>query len=145
MIRGYFSPSGRPYVDALVSMPDLSIVEMEIPFAIDTGSDRTQIGHRAATKMIGTYGVDMESLTAGRQSLGVGGLASTRQTRVVMRLGSLDIDQDIPILKPTPGRIVGLPSLLWLDILSRFALFMEKRTNRVTLLEPSEADSARFA
>ena len=145
MIRGYFSPSGRPNVDVLASMPDLGIDEMEIPFAVDTGADRTQIGHRAATEMIGTYGIDLESLPMGRQSLGIGGLSSTRQTRISMTIGSLYIDRDIPIMEPIPGRIVGLPSLLGLDILSHFALFAEDRTSRVLLLEPAEADTLQVA
>ena len=145
MIRGYFSASGRPYVDVLVSMPNLGIDEIEIPFAIDTGSDRTIIGHRAAIAIIGTYGIDMENLSTGRQSLGVGGLSTTRQTRVSMSVGSLHIDRDIPIMEPMPGRIVGLPSLLGLDILSHFALFIEERTSRVLLIEPNEADCILIA
>ena len=144
MIEGYFR-SGRPYVDILVTMPILRIVDMKIPFAVDTGASRTLIGHRTATEMIGTYGIDLESLPTGRRSLGIGGLSSTRQTRVSMSIGSLHIDRDIPILEPIPGRIVGLPSLLGLDILSHFALFMEERTNRVLLLEPAEADSLQVA
>lgn len=144
MIAGYFR-SGRPYIDMLVTMPNLGIVEMKISFAVDTGASRTLIGHRAATEMIGTYRIDLESLPIGRQSLGIGGLAATRQTRVSMRIGSIDIDRDIPILEPVPGRIVGLPSLLGRDILSHFALFMEDRTNRVLLLEPHEADALQIA
>lgn len=144
MIKGYFR-SGRPYVDILVTMPILGIVEMKIPFAVDTGASRTLIGHRAATEMIGRYGIDLESLPTGHQSLGIGGLSSTRQTRVTMRIGSLDVDQDIPILEPIPGRLVDLPSLLGLEILSHFALFVEGRTNRVLLLEPAEADSLQVA
>ena len=145
MIRGYFSPSGRPYVDLLVSMPDLDIDEMEIPFAVDTGADRTLIGHWDAIRLSGRYGIDLTRLPAGRRSLGIGGLISTRQTRVSMTIGSFHIDRDIPVIEPIPGRIVGLPSLLGLDILSHFALFMEERTNRVLLLEPAEADSLQVA
>ena len=144
MIEGYFR-SGRPYIDILVTMPNLGIVEMKIPFAVDTGASRTLIGHRVATEMIGTYGIDLESLPLGSQSLGIGGLSSTRQTRVSMTIGSLHVDRDIPILEPIPGRIVGLPSLLGLDILSHFALFMEDRTNRLLLLEPAEADALPIA
>ena len=145
MIRGYFSPSGRPYVDILVSMPDLGIDEMEIPFAVDTGASRTLIGHRVATEMIGTYGIDLSRLPTGRRSLGIGGLSLPRQTRISMTIGSLHIDRDIPVIEPIPGRIVGLPSLLGLDILSYFALFMEDRANRVFLFEPAEADALPIA
>ena len=145
MLRGHFSSSGRPYVDISIDMPDLGIDGIEIPFAVDTGAERTLIGHSVAFHLSASYGIDLAGLPTGRRSLGVGGLASTRQTRVIMRIGRLRIDRDISILEPIPGRIVGLPSLLGLDILSHFALFMEDRTNRVLLLEPAEADVLQIA
>ena len=144
MIRGYFSSSKRPYVNISINMPDLDIFGVDVRFAIDTGADRTFIGHRDALSLSGRYGIDLTRLPTGRRSLGIGGLSSTRQTRVTMRIGSLNVDQDIPILEPMPGRIVGLPSLLGLDILSHFALFIEDRTNRVLLLEPAEADALQI-
>ncbi len=144
MITGYFR-SGRPYIDISVIMPNLGMVEMDISFVVDTGADRTLIGNRDALLLSTSHGIDLAELPTGRQSLGIGGLTSTRQTRVSMRIGGLHIDRDIPILEPVPGRIVGLPSLLGRDILSHFALFMEDRTNRVLLLEPDEADSLRIA
>ena len=145
MIRGYFSSYGRPYVNISTNMPDLGIYGMNVSFAVDTGADRAVIGHRDSISLSGHYGIDLAGLPAGRWSLGIGGLTSTRQTRVSMTIGSLHIDRDIPVIEPIPGRIVGLPSLLGLDILSHFALFMEDRTNRVLLLEPHEADSLRIA
>ena len=145
MIRGYFSSSGRPYVNISTNMPDLGIYGMNVSFAVDTGSDRTVIGHRDSISLSGYYGIDLAELPTGGQSLGVGGLASTRQTRVSMTIGSLRIDRDILVLEPILGRIVGLPSLLGLDILSHFALFMEDRTSRVLLLEPAEADALQIA
>ena len=144
MIEGYFR-SGRPYIDIAITMPDLGIVEMKIHFAIDTGADRTVIGNRDALLLSASHGVDLSGLPTGRRSLGIGGLTSTRQTRISMTIGSLHLDRDFPILEPIPGRIVGLPSLLGLDILSHFALLMEERANRVLLLEPVEADSLRIA
>ena len=140
MIRGYFH-SGRSYVNIPVDMPDLGILGMDVRFMIDTGAGRTIIGHRDAIRMAGFYGIDLTELPMGGQSLGIGGLASTRQTRVVIRMGDLYLDRAFPILEPIPGRIVGFPSLLGQDILSHFALFMEERTERVLLLEPDEADS----
>ncbi|MXX52701.1 MAG: hypothetical protein F4Z35_01735 [Dehalococcoidia bacterium] len=128
-----------------INMPDLGIYGMNVSFAVDTGASRTIIGHRDALSLSGAHGVDLAKLPTGRQSLGIGGLASLRQTRVSMRIGSFNVDQDIPILEPIPGRIVGLPSLLGRDILSHFALLMEERTSRVLLLEPAEADSLRVA
>ena len=145
MIRGYFNSSRRPCVNISINMPDLGIYGMNVSFAVDTGASRTIIGHRDALSLSGAHGVDLAKLPTGRQSLGIGGLASLRQTRVSMRIGSFNVDQDIPILEPIPGRIVGLPSLLGRDILSHFALLMEERTSRVLLLEPAEADSLRVA
>ncbi|MCY4652155.1 MAG: aspartyl protease family protein [Dehalococcoidia bacterium] len=144
MIEGYFR-SGRPYIDISVSMPNLGMVEMDISFAVDTGADRTLIGNRDALLLSASHGIDLSRLPTGRRSLGIGGLTSTRQTRVSMSIGSLHVDRDIPIFEPIPGRIVGLPSLLGLDILSHFALYMEERTNRVLLLERHEADSLQVA
>lgn len=144
MIEGYFR-SRRPYIDISVTMPNLGIVEMDISFAVDTGADRTLIGNRDALLLSASYGVDLSRLPTGRQSFGIGGLSSTRQTRVSMTIGSIHIERDVPILEPIPGRIVGLPSLLGLDILSHFALFVEDRTNRVLLLEPDETDSLPIA
>ena len=144
MIEGYFR-SGRPYIDMSVTMPNLGIVEIDISFAVDTGADRTLIGNRDALLLSASHGVDLARLPTGRRSLGIGGLTSTRQTRVSMTAGSLHIERDIPVIEPVPGRIVGLPSLLGLDILSHFALFIEDRTNRVLLLEPAEADSLQVA
>ena len=120
-------------------MPNLGIGEMDISFAVDTGADRTIIGNRDALLLSGRLGIDLAELPTGRQSIGIGGLSSTRQTRVSMTIGSLHIDRDLPIIEPIPGRIVGIPSLLGLDILSHFALFMEDHTSRVLLLEPHEA------
>ncbi len=143
MIKGYFD-SGRPYVDIPIDMPDVGISGMGVRFLVDMGASRTLIGHRYAIQLGGFYGIDLAGLPIGHQSLGIGGLASTRQTRVAMSIGSLHIDRDIPILEPIPGRIVGLPSLLGRDVLSHFALFMEERTNRVLLLEPSEVDALQL-
>ncbi len=124
-----------------INMPYLGIFGVNVRFAIDTGADRTIIGHWDAMRLSGRYGVDLSRLPTGRRSLGIGGLASPRQTRVTMTIGSVHIDRDLPIIEPVPGRIVGLPSLLGLDVLSHFALIMEDRANRVLLLEPAEAAS----
>ena len=144
MMEGYFR-SGRPYIDISVSMPNLGMVEMDISFAVDTGADRTLIGNRDALLLSASHGIDLSRLPTGRRILGIGGLTSTRQTRVSMSIGSLHIDRDSPIIEPIPGRIVGLPSLLGCDIPSHFALLMEDRTSRVLLLEPAEADSLQVA
>ncbi|MCI0438462.1 MAG: hypothetical protein L0177_04955 [Chloroflexi bacterium] len=41
---------------------------------------------------------------------------------------------------PSDMEVRELPPILGRDILSRFALFLEERTDRVFLLEPHEAD-----
>lgn len=52
---------------------------------------------------------------------------------------------EVRIVEPPSDREVReLPPLLGRDILSRFALFLEERTNRVFLLEPHEADALDF-
>jgi len=37
-----------------------------------------------------------------------------------------------------------IPSLLGRDLLARFALFLEERTNRVLLLDPQEAEALKL-
>ena len=62
----------------------------------------------------------------------------------VRRLGAHTFARPLRILAPATaaGRaaLARIPSLLGRDILGRFALFLEERTDRVLLLTPEEAD-----
>ena len=143
MIRGYFRSVGsvrRPYVRGLIDIPKFDVTGMEIRFVVDTGADRTVLGHNDALRMVGLYGVDLTRLQVGRPSRGVGGMAATRVVPVVLGFDAFSTDMELPILEPTDGQPIGIPSLLGRDVLSHFALFMEERTDKVLLLEPHEAD-----
>ena len=143
MIRGYFRSVGsvrRPYVRGLIDIPTLDVTGMEIRFVVDTGADRTVLGHSDALRMVGLYGVDLTRLQVGRPSRGVGGVAATRVVPVVLGLEGFSANMELPILEPTADQPIGIPSLLGRDILAHFALFMEERTDRVLLLEPQEVD-----
>jgi hypothetical protein len=61
-----------------------------------------------------------------------------------LTLESLSMSLSLTILEPPSDPLPTIPSLLGRDILSRFALFMEERTDRLFLLEPDEADALRL-
>ena len=143
MIRGYFRSVGsvrRPYVDGLIDVPAFDITGMEIRFVVDTGADRTLVGHRYALHMVRLYDADLTRLPMGPSSRGIGGVATTRVVRAVLAFEGFSTDIELPMLEPTDGQPIGIPSLLGRDVLSHFGLFMEERTNRVLLLEPHEVD-----
>ena len=54
MIQGYFRSIGsikRPYVNGSVHLPDMGLSGIDIRFLIDTGADRTLLGHSDARRM----------------------------------------------------------------------------------------------
>ena len=69
MIHGYFDPSGRPYIQALVAIPSLQTRPQPIPLLLDTGSDTTLIQPGGAV----TLGIDTGRLTPTGRSRGIGG------------------------------------------------------------------------
>ena len=143
MIRGYFRSVGsvrRPYVDGFIDVPAFDVTGMEIQFVVDTGADRTLVGHRDALHIVRLYGADLTRLPMGPSSRGIGGVATTRLVRVVLGFEGFSTDMELPILEPTSDQQIGIPSLLGRDVLSHFALFMEERTDRVLLLESHEAE-----
>lgn len=144
MIQGYFRSTGslkRPYVNGAVHLPDVGISGIDIRFLIDTGADRTLLGHRDALRMSRVYGVDLTQLRVGLPFRGIGGVSTKRYVvQAVLEFGVFSTDLDLAILEPVHGQPPSIPSLLGRDVLVHFALFMEERTNRVLLLEPAEAD-----
>ncbi len=65
------------------------------------------------------------------------GQVQTRQIETVLTMQSFSTPLTIYI----PETPLPIHSLLGRTVLSHFALFMEERTDRVLLLEPSEADA----
>ncbi len=140
MIRGYFYTAGvrrRPFVQARFDFPSLNR-SLEVPLLVDTGADRTIIAPLDANRL----GLDLSTLSMGQPSTGVGGQMNTRLVEALVTLDDFSTTLTLTILEPLPERrALPIPSLLGRDIISRFALFIEERTNRVLLLEPEEADA----
>ncbi len=143
MIRGHFSVEGvrrSPFTDAVFQFPSLD-GRLEVPVLVDTGADRTILAPFDARRLARRFGIDFATVAQGAPSTGVGGQAPTRVVDAVLTLDAFPMSLALTILEPQPGPLPAIPSLLGRDVLSRFALFMEERTERVLLLEPNESDN----
>lgn len=151
MIQGFFLRR-RPYVDAVFRFPSLNNQRLRTRLLIDTGSDRVTFtpSHARLRELAQAYGVDFYALPQGPAGYGPSGASPTRTIEAVLTLGIFPNSAvigsvEVRIVEPPSDREVReLPPLLGRDILSRFALFLEERTNRVFLLEPHEADALDF-
>ena len=142
MIRGYFQQQAhrrRPFVDAVFQFPQHQIT-IPMRLLVDTGADHTVISPADALHLEMDFGLDLATLPKAT-STGVGGTADTRTIEAVLTLDTFSTPLSLTILEPPSGPLSPIPSLLDRDILSRFALFIDQRTDRVLLLEPGEADS----
>ena len=110
-------------------------------FLIDTGADTSLIGDFDASRMVSDFGVDLTDLQSGAPSGGIGGIVATRTAEATLSIGDFTKDLRIDILEPSSETHFAVPSLLGRDVLAHFALFVEERTRKVLLLEPSEADA----
>ena len=111
-----------------------------VSLLVDTGSDRTAIGPDDAIRLARQFGINLRTLPAGDSGTGVGGLVGTRTLDGVLTLSDFSTALTLTIIEPRLP-LLPIPSLLGRDILSRFALILEERTQRVLLLEPAEADA----
>ena len=141
MIRGFFRVDGsrkRPFVRALVYFPSLR-GSLTVDLLADTGADRSILAPGDFSRLQ----ADFMRLPAGQPSQGIGGRVETRSLEAILALGIYSTLLDLLILRPAVGRAdaSSIPSILGRDILSRFALIIEERTDRVLLLEPHEADA----
>lgn len=144
MIRGYFATTGtrrRPFVHAVCAFPALRR-PFEVPLLVDTGADRTVISPLDAHRLSRALGMQLTTLAKGPPSTGIGGRMDTYIIDAVLTLGTFTTPLRLTILDPTSS--LPIPSLLGRDILSRFALFVEERTDRVLLLDPAEADALQL-
>jgi predicted aspartyl protease len=133
MIRGYFSTgvTRRPFVSAHFQFSTLGNQLHPVELLVDTGADRTLLSPVDARRL----GINLAALESGLPSIGVGGQAQTRAIEAVLTLDTFSTPLTLIVIETARP----IPSLLGRDIISRFALFMEERTDRVLLLEPSEA------
>ena len=143
MIRGAFVTirgRRRPYIAANITFPTLGR-SLDVAMLVDTGADRTVLSPVVAARL----GINLAALARGQPGSGVGGQMQTRMIDAVVNLDAHSIPLTLAILEARPGQPPPLiPSLLGRDILSRFALFLEERTDRVLLLEPHEAGALVF-
>ena len=148
MIRGFIL-GRRPYVDAIFRFPSLNNQRLTTRLLVDTGSDRITFtpSHARLREMAQVYGFNLYTLPQGPPGYGPSGASATRIIEAELALGvypaSVVVGSvEVRIVEPSRDEEVReLPPILGRDILSRFALFLEERTNRVFLLEPHEADS----
>ena len=145
MITGYFrSYYGvrRPYVDVSLTIAGSDAQRPFVaPFLVDTGADRTILGSADFHRLSTDHRIELEDLSPGWPSAGVGGVMETRLMRVVLSINGFAIEHSLVILAPQSERAPRVPSLLGRDIMAHFALVMEERTNTVLLLEPHEMDT----
>ncbi len=146
MLTGYFSPAEdlpnpRAYLRGFVDIPAVGLIGMPVEFLIDTGADSSLIGDSDASRMVDEFGADLSNLQNGPPSGGIGGIVATKTAEVALAFGDFSKNMRIDILASPPAPGFEVPSLLGRDILSQFALFVEERTDKVLLLEPSESDA----
>jgi predicted aspartyl protease len=135
MIRGYLSAGTprRPFVSARFRFPALDNRLHPVELLVDTGADRTILSPVDARRL----GIALANLPRGLPSTGIGGQVTTRSIEAILTINAFST----PLTLPIPEMTRPIPSLLGRDILSRFALYLEERTNRVLLLESHEADN----
>ena len=140
MIRGYLTShttNSRPYVEALLRFPTLSDRTLTVQFLVDTGADRSMLGHLDAKRL----GIDLASLPEGTPTTGVGGQTESRLLAVELTLDAFTTPLTIVVLATPPSPPQRpVPSLLGRDVLAHFALFLDTSTERVLLLTRNEAD-----
>ncbi len=141
MIRGklvIWGPRSRPFVDAIFELAPPYAASFEIPLLVDTGADRTIIAPLDAIRLARELHTDLATLPRGDLSTGVGGEPETRTIEATLTLDTFSTPITVTILQPHPP-LRAIPSLLGRDIVSRFTLILDQRTDRVLLLEPDEA------
>jgi hypothetical protein len=141
MIRGRFEGlRRRPFVTAHLALPSQQIAG-EVSFLVDTGADSIVLAPTDALFL----GIDTTVLEPGAPTTGVGGRTPTVQADALITLNNRAFKVLLRILAPQSRKqqqaLSTIPSLLGRDLLARFALFLEERTNRVLLLDPQEADA----
>lgn len=143
MISGYFRHDDngvmRPYIDLDVAFHTPLNARIRISFIVDTGADRTLLSANVARELERLFDFDIRSLELGNPVGGLGGIIDTRSIGVTLRQGSFWTAMPVSIIDAVPGPN-SAPSLLGRDMLDDFALFMERRSERVLLLDAGEAD-----
>ena len=149
MTTGYFQTDGayrKPYIDIEVSFPDLGNRSIAIAFLIDTGADSTILSSDILVYIRNEMGIEFFDLpVSGTPISGVGGYVRTRTIRATLTIGSYSTTMPVHIMEPPSGAPpMAKPSLLGMDILQDFALFVESRSDRVMLLDAAQTEGIAF-
>lgn len=148
MTTGYFQTDGayrKPYIDIEVSFPDLGNRSLAVAFLIDTGADSTMLSFDILVYIRNELGIDFFDLPVSEKPIsGVGGYVRTRTIRATLTIGNYSTTMPVPIMEPPSGALVAMPSLLGMDILQDFALFVESRSDRVALLDAAQTEGIAF-
>jgi predicted aspartyl protease len=144
VIRGYFVRAGnakRPFVNGLVELPEQGF-SLTVAFLVDTGADRTLLSPRELMD-VGFTPEALATLERGDPTSGVGGAVHTRMIEAQLTLGRHSRRLVLGVLLGSTAYelVPTIPSVLGSDVLSRFAVLVDARNDRVLLLEPEEADA----
>lgn len=148
MTTGYFrtdSAHRRPHVDIEVSFPEAGNRSLTVMFLIDTGADSTILSSNVLVYIRNELGIEFFDLpVSGTPISGLGGYVRTRTIRATLTIGSYRTTMPVPIMEPPPGAPMAKPSLLGMDILHDFALFIESSSDRVMLLDAAQTEGIAF-
>ena len=148
MTTGYFQTDSayrKPYIDIEVSFPDAGNRSLVTAFLIDTGADSTMLSFDILVYIRNELGIDFFDLPVSEKPIsGVGGYVRTRTIRATLTIGNYSTTMPVPIMEPPSGAPVAMPSLLGMDILQDFALFVESRSDRVMLLDAAQTEGIAF-
>lgn len=148
MTTGYFQTDSayrKPYIDIEVSFPDAGNRSLVTAFLIDTGADSTMLSFDILVYIRNELGIDFFDLPVSEKPIsGVGGYVRTRTIRATLTIGNYSTTMPVPIMEPPSGTPVAMPSLLGMDILQDFALFVESRSDRVALLDAAQTEGIAF-
>ncbi len=148
MTTGYFQTDSayrKPYIDIEVSFPDAGNRSLVTAFLIDTGADSTMLSFDILVYIRNELGIDFFDLPVSEKPIsGVGGYVRTRTIRATLTIGNYSTTMPVPIMEPPSGTLVAMPSLLGMDILQDFALFVESRSDRVMLLDAAQTEGIAF-
>ena len=143
MISGYYQIDDNdiwcPYIDLDVDFPAPINARIRVSFVVDTGADRTLLSAQVTQELERRFDFDIRSLEPDISIGGVGGLVDTRRIDATLSQGRHWLNAPILIIDAVPGPNT-VTSLLGRDFIDDYALFLQRRSFRVLLLDDGEAE-----